>query len=104
MNGKNIKTIRPTKKLHHKMRGPFKVKCLIGPYAYELEIPAFVGRAYPVYYISLVELYNKNQIAGSRSPTPPPLLDLGPNEYEIESIKASLLVKGQLLYFCHCKG
>ena len=104
VNGKNIKTIRPTKKLDHKMHGPFKVKRLVGPYAYELEIPAFVGRPHPVYHISLLEPYHKNQIAGRRSPTPPPLLDLGPNEYEIESIKASQLVKGQVLYLCHWKG
>ena len=83
VNGKNIKTIGPSKKLDHKMRGPFKVKSLIGPYAYELDIPAFVGRPHPVYYISLLEPYQRNQIAGSRSPTPTPLLDLGPNEYEI---------------------
>ena len=54
--------------------------------------------------VSLLEPYHKNQIAGRRSPTPPPLLDLWPNEYEIESIKASQLVKGQVLYLCHWKG
>ena len=80
VNGKNIKSIRPPKKLDHKMRGPFKVKRLIGPYSDELEIPAFVGRPHPVYHISLLEPYHKNQIAGRRFPTPPPLLDLGSNE------------------------
>jgi len=104
LNGKNIKTIRPTKKLDHKMRGPFKVKRLIGPYAYELDIPAFVGRPHPVYHISLLEPYHRNEIPGRRSPTPPPLLDLGPNEYEIESVIASQLVRGQVLYLCHWKG
>ena len=104
VNGKNIKTIRPTKKLDNKMPGPFKVKRLVGPYAYELEIPAFVGRPHPVYHIPLLEPYHRNQIAGRRSPTPPPLLDLGPNEYKIVSIKASQLVKGQVLYLCHWKS
>ena len=77
VNGTNIKTIRPTKKLGHKMCSPFKFKRLVGSYAYELEIPAFVGRPHAVYHISLLELYHMNQIAGRRSPTPPPLLDLG---------------------------
>ena len=104
VNGKNIKTIRPTKKLDYKMRGPFKVRRLVGPYAYESEIPAFMGRLHPAYHISLLELYHKNQKAGRRSPTPPPLLDLGPKEYEIESFKASQLVKGQVLYLWHWKG
>ena len=103
-NGKNIKAIRPTKKLDHNMHGLFKVKQLIGPYAYKLEIPTFVGRPHPLYHLSLLELYHQNQIAGRRSPTPPLLLDLGLNEYEIESIKASQLVKGQVLYLCHWKS
>ena len=104
VNGKNIKTVRPTKKLVHKMHGPFKVKRLVGPYAYELEIPAFVGRPHPVYHLLLLEQYYMNQMNGRRSPTLPPLSELGPKEYEIESIKASQLVKGQVLYLCHLKG
>lgn len=69
VNGKRIKTIRPTRKLDRKMYGPLEVKRLVGPYAYELEIPQFVGRPYLVYYISLLESYYKNQIAGRLSPT-----------------------------------
>ena len=86
------------------MHVTFKVKRLVGPYAYELDIPAFVGRPHPVYHISLLEPYHRNQIQGRRSPTPPPLLDLGPNEYEIESVIASQLYKGRVLYLCHWKG
>ena len=33
VNGKNITTIGTTKKLDHKMHGPFTVKSLVGPYA-----------------------------------------------------------------------
>ena len=33
-NGKNIKQIRLTRKLDHKMLGRLKVKHLVGPYAY----------------------------------------------------------------------
>ena len=54
VNGKNIKTLRLTNKLYHKMCGLFKVKRLGGPYTYELEIPSFVGRPHPVYHISLL--------------------------------------------------
>ena len=104
VNGKNIITIRPTKKLDYKMRGPFKFKRLVGRYAYELEIPAFVGRPHPVYHISLLKPYHKNQIASRRSPTPPTLLDLRPNKYEMKSIKVSQQVKEQVLYLCHWKG
>ena len=34
VNAKNIETKRKSKKLDHKMRGPLKVKRLIGSYAY----------------------------------------------------------------------
>ena len=104
VNGKNIKTIRPTKKLDQKIRGALKVERLVEPYAYELEIPAFVGRPHTVYHLLLLEQYPMNQIDGRQSPTPPPLLDLRPNEYEIESIKVSQPVKGQVLYLCHWEG
>ena len=98
LNGKNSKTIRLTKKLDHKMHGLFKVKSLVVPYAYELESSAFVGCSYLVYHLSLLEPYHKNHIASRLSPTPPILLELEPNEYEVESIKASQLVKGHVLY------
>src|SRR6266576_2275356 len=75
LNRKNIKTIRPIKKLDHKIHGPFKVKRLIGPYAYELDIPAFVGRPHLVYHTSLLEPYYRNEITARRSRTPPTSLD-----------------------------
>ena len=64
VNGKNIKSIRPTKKLDHKMLGPVKIKGPVGLYAYELNILVFVGRPHPVHNISLHEPYHTNQIAG----------------------------------------
>ena len=44
LNAKDFKTLRPSKKLDHKMRGKFKIKRLIGSHAYELEFPQNVGK------------------------------------------------------------
>ena len=44
VNAKNIKMKRKSKKLDHKMRGPFKVKRLIRSYAYELALPYGAGK------------------------------------------------------------
>ena len=70
-NAKNFKTLRPSKKLDHKMRGKFKIKTLIGLHAYELELPLNVGK-HPVFHVSMLEPYNVNPIPGRRSPMPPP--------------------------------
>ena len=75
LNAKDFKTLRPSKKLDHKMRGKFKVKRLIGSHAYELEFPPNVGKQ-PVFHVSMLEPYNVNPIPGRRSPTPPSELDL----------------------------
>ena len=64
VNAKNIKTKRKSKKLNHKMRGPFKVKQLIECYAYVLALPYGAGKVHPVYYIYLLEPYHRNEILG----------------------------------------
>ena len=88
VNAKNIKTRRPSKKLDYKLRGKFKIKRLIGTYAYELELPPGVGKIHPVFHISLLEPYHENTIPGRREPTPPPI-DLEEQEYLIDRIKAN---------------
>ena len=50
VNAKNIKTKRKSKKLDHKMRGPFKVKRLIRSDAYELALPYGAGKVHSIYH------------------------------------------------------
>ena len=76
VNAKNIKTKRKSKKLDHNMRGPFKVKGLIGSYAYELALPYGAGNVHPFYHIYLLEPYHRNEIPGRQSPSPQPVVDL----------------------------
>ena len=104
VNGKNIKTRRPTKKFDHKMRGKFRVKRLIGPYSYELEIPQGVGNIHPVYHISMLEPYYLNEIPGRRSPTPPPELDMEDEVWEVESVLTSRTRRRKVEYLVQWKG
>jgi len=73
VNAKNIKTRRPTKKLHYKLRGKFRIKRLIGMNAYKLELPLSTGKIHSVFHISLLEPYHLNDIPGRRSPKAPPV-------------------------------
>ena len=104
INAKNIKTKRPTKKFDHKMRGKFRVKRLIGPYAYELELPTGAGGIHPVFHVSLLEPYHQNEIPGRRSPTPQAIVDLGDNVFEVEAILSSRVFRKKVQYLVRWKG
>ena len=104
VTAKNIKTKRKSKKLDHKMRGPFKVIWLIGSYAYELALPYGAGKVNPVYHISFLEPYHRNQIPGSRSPTPQPAVDLGDDIWEVEKVLATKVRRKKVQYLIRWKG
>jgi hypothetical protein len=57
LNAKNLRTLRPSKKLDHKRVGPFKVIGKINPVAYKLELPKTM-RVHPVFHISLLSKYH----------------------------------------------
>ena len=86
------------------MRGPFKVKRLIGSYAYELALPYGAGKVHPVYHISLLEPYHRNEIPGRRSPSPQPVVDLGDDIWEVGKILASRVHRKRVQYLVRWKG
>jgi hypothetical protein len=56
LNGKNLKTRRPAKKLDAKLHGPFKVMKVMLPTAHKVELP----RRWPIhdaFYIFLIEFF-----------------------------------------------
>ena len=104
LNAKDIKTIRSSKKLDHKMRGKFKVKKLVGTHAYELELPVRSGK-HPVFHISMLEPYHHNTIPNRRSPTPLPEIDLdGELNYPVEKIVSSKVHYRKVHYLVKWEG
>jgi hypothetical protein len=60
LSGRNIKTVRESKKLEHKFLGPFQVEKCIGKQAYQFKLPSKYRRIHNVLHISLLEKYQRN--------------------------------------------
>jgi len=104
LDRRNIKTIRPSRKLDDKKLGPFKVLRQINPVAFELNLPTTM-KIHPVFHVSLLEPKTKDTIQQLSTPAPPPPTEISQNlEYEVESILDSKISKGKLFYFVHWKG
>jgi len=56
LNGHNIKTGHPSRKLDHKNHGPFQIKKIVSPLAVRLTLPR-KWKIHNVFHISLLEPY-----------------------------------------------
>jgi hypothetical protein len=90
LNARNIKTLRPQKKLDWKNLGPFKINKVISPYAYRLDLPASM-KNHPVFHVSLLRPAANNPQPGQRQDPPPPVEVDGVEEFEVEDILDSRL-------------
>ena len=57
LNAKNVKTLRPSKKLDQRMRGPWKIIKWVGPRAFQLDLKEYKGRKHDVFPVRLLEPY-----------------------------------------------
>ena len=85
LDTKNIKTLRPRKKLDWKNVGPFRIAEVVGPYAYRLELPPSM-RIHPVFNPSLLSLASDDPLPHQRSPAPPPIEVEGETQSEVDDI------------------
>jgi hypothetical protein len=60
LSSKNIKTLRPKKKLDDKYLGPFTITKAYSPLVYKLKLPSTM-QAHPVFHISLLEKYTPSK-------------------------------------------
>jgi len=60
LNGRNIKTRRPSKKLDHKNHGPFQIEKIISPLAVCLTLPR-KWKIHKAFHVSLLEPYQTSE-------------------------------------------
>jgi hypothetical protein len=105
LDGRNIKTRRPSRKLDHKLHGPFQVKKVISPTAIRLTLPRR-WKIHNVFHISLVEPFR----SGTRAPPDPNKIlqeadDVeGSEEYDIDEVMSSYKSGNRVLYLVKWLG
>jgi len=85
LDGKNLRTFHPSTKLRPKRFGPFKVKEVLGPTTYRLDLPV-AWKIHNAFHGSLLEPYIETAEHGPNYAEPPPELVEGEPEYEVEAI------------------
>jgi len=68
LNGRNIKTRRPSKKLDHKNHGPFQIGKIVSPLAVRLMLPR-KWKIHNVFQVSLLEPYRTSEHRAPPDPT-----------------------------------
>ncbi len=93
LDAKNIRTQRPSRKLDWKNLGRFKIKRVLNPYVYELDLPESM-RIHNVFHVSKLEPAATDPLPGQEVlPSPPVIVD-GEISYEVEEILDSRVVQG----------
>ena len=76
LDGRNIKTQRPTKKLDDRWFGPFKVTKVLSRAGYKLALTPAFAKLHPVFHVSLLRRFHPDQIAERPEPDRPGPVDV----------------------------
>jgi hypothetical protein len=105
LDGSDIQTSRPSKKLAHHSLGPYVVERRVGPSAYRLQLPRSMSRLHPVFPVVKLMPAPPDPIPGRWSDPPPdPVLVDGEQQYEVKAILDSHISRGRLQYLVEWKG
>lgn len=85
LNAKNIRRLRPSKKIDDRYLGPFTIIDAWGKQAYKLDLPEQYGEIHPVFHVNLLEPYHERE--GYFSRPGPEIID-NQQEWEVEDILA----------------
>jgi len=100
LNGRNIKTRRPSRKLDHKNHGPFQVEKIVSPLAVRLTLPG-KWKIHNVFHVSLLEPYRASE---HRAPPDPRKIlreadDIEQSEeYDVDEVLGSTKKGRRVLY------
>ena len=85
LEGTNLHTTHPTRKLGPKRYGPFEVREVVGHTNFRLELPSH-WKIHDVFHTKLLHPYKKIEEHGENFTEPPPDLINGEQEWEVEQI------------------
>ena len=105
LDGRNIKTDRPSAKMEDKWFGPYEVLEKVGASAYRLKLPTSWKKIHPVFNIVMLkpaqEPVFESQVI---PPPPPPVIVNDEEEYEVEEILDSRFHRNKLQYLVKWVG
>ena len=101
VNAKNLRMLRPARKLDHNYVGPFEVTAAWGKQSYKVQLPPSYRSIHPVFHVLLLEPYNTRE--GKLPPPGPELVD-GEEEYIIEAILQRQKKRGKVEYLIRWLG
>ena len=104
LDTRNMRTIRPMRKLDDRNAGPFRVIRAVRPRAYELDLPAEMQLRTRVFHTALLELAQMDPLPGQINPPPPPVIIRGHEEWFVEEILDSRWHCGVLQYRVSWRG
>jgi len=104
LDGADITTTRPSRKLSHKYLGPFPVDRRVGSNAYRLKLPPSMHRIHPVFNVIKLTPVPLDPIVGRHAqPPPPPEIVDGEEEWVVEEILDSKVMNRKLRYLIKWK-
>ena len=89
LDARNLKTLRPRKKLDWQNHGPFPITEVLGPYTYRLQLPASM-KIHPVFNVNSLTPTADNPLPFQAQEPPPPVVVEGLEEFEVEEIVNSI--------------
>jgi hypothetical protein len=105
LEGLNITTDRPSKRLEDRRYGPFRIVAKVGERAYKLHLPPTWRNIHPVFNTVLLRPAKTPTSSIQQKPAPPPPV-MTPKgvEYEVEEVLDSRMRRGQLQYLVKWVG